>query len=137
VLFSRTEPSPGSRNHSVLLVDKSQLPADRCGYLPRYETVGVRGCQKPAWSSPTARCPPTRSSASSATASNWPCAPSRSPAAGSDALIASLEGAALDEKVARLHLNALGVKLTTLRPEQAAYIGVNVEGPYKPDHYRY
>ncbi|NML54084.1 adenosylhomocysteinase [Streptomyces sp. R302] len=43
----------------------------------------------------------------------------------------------LDEKVARLHLDALGVKLTTLRPEQAAYIGVKVEGPYKPDHYRY
>ncbi|MEU3510041.1 adenosylhomocysteinase [Streptomyces longwoodensis] len=43
----------------------------------------------------------------------------------------------LDEKVARLHLDALGVKLTTLRPEQASYIGVNVEGPYKPDHYRY
>jgi adenosylhomocysteinase len=43
----------------------------------------------------------------------------------------------LDEKVARLHLGALGVKLTTLRPEQAAYIGVPVEGPYKPDHYRY
>ncbi|MET9834960.1 adenosylhomocysteinase [Streptomyces sp. NPDC006385] len=43
----------------------------------------------------------------------------------------------LDEKVARLHLDALGVKLTKLRPEQAAYIGVEVEGPYKPDHYRY
>src|SRR3982751_88735 len=43
----------------------------------------------------------------------------------------------LDEKVARLHLDALGVKLTTLRPEQAAYIGVPVEGPFKPDHYRY
>ncbi|MEU6867596.1 adenosylhomocysteinase, partial [Streptomyces sp. NPDC046876] len=43
----------------------------------------------------------------------------------------------LDEKVARLHLDALGVKLTTLRPEQAAYIGVDVDGPYKPDHYRY
>ncbi|NED93323.1 adenosylhomocysteinase [Streptomyces sp. SID11233] len=43
----------------------------------------------------------------------------------------------LDEKVARLHLAALGVKLTTLRPEQAAYIGVEVEGPYKSDHYRY
>ncbi|MFD5771237.1 adenosylhomocysteinase, partial [Streptomyces sp. NPDC127049] len=43
----------------------------------------------------------------------------------------------LDEKVARLHLDALGVKLTTLRPEQAAYIGVPVDGPYKPDHYRY
>ncbi|MFJ5034176.1 adenosylhomocysteinase [Streptomyces sp. NPDC088560] len=43
----------------------------------------------------------------------------------------------LDEKVARLHLDALGVKLTTLRPEQADYIGVPVEGPYKPDHYRY
>jgi len=43
----------------------------------------------------------------------------------------------LDEKVARLHLAALGVKLTTLRPEQAAYIGVPVEGPYKPNHYRY
>ncbi|MFE4207326.1 adenosylhomocysteinase [Streptomyces goshikiensis] len=43
----------------------------------------------------------------------------------------------LDEKVARLHLDALGVKLTTLRPEQASYIGVDVAGPYKPDHYRY
>ncbi|MET9372691.1 adenosylhomocysteinase [Streptomyces sp. NPDC002992] len=43
----------------------------------------------------------------------------------------------LDEKVARLHLDALGVKLTELRPEQASYIGVPVEGPYKPDHYRY
>ena len=43
----------------------------------------------------------------------------------------------LDEKVARLHLDALGAKLTELRPDQAAYIGVPVEGPYKPDHYRY
>ncbi len=43
----------------------------------------------------------------------------------------------LDEKVARLHLDALGVKLTELSDEQAAYIGVPVEGPYKPDHYRY
>lgn len=44
---------------------------------------------------------------------------------------------ALDEKVARLHLPALGVELTTLTPEQAEYIGVPVEGPYKLDHYRY
>ncbi|SEH10254.1 adenosylhomocysteinase [Thermoleophilum album] len=43
----------------------------------------------------------------------------------------------LDEKVARLHLDALGVKLTKLTPEQAAYIGVPVDGPYKPEHYRY
>ncbi|MEV4893058.1 adenosylhomocysteinase [Nonomuraea sp. NPDC055795] len=43
----------------------------------------------------------------------------------------------LDEKVARLHLDALGVKLTTLTKEQAEYIGVDVEGPFKPDHYRY
>lgn len=43
----------------------------------------------------------------------------------------------LDEEVARLHLGQLGVKLTTLSPEQAEYIGVNVEGPYKPEHYRY
>ncbi|MGW1997990.1 adenosylhomocysteinase [Embleya sp. NPDC001921] len=43
----------------------------------------------------------------------------------------------LDEKVARLHLDALGVKLTTLTEEQAAYIGVKVEGPYKTDAYRY
>jgi adenosylhomocysteinase len=43
----------------------------------------------------------------------------------------------LDEKVARLHLDALGVRLTTLSKEQAAYIGVPVEGPYKADHYRY
>ena len=43
----------------------------------------------------------------------------------------------LDEKVARLHLDALGVKLTELTKEQADYIGVPVDGPYKPDHYRY
>jgi adenosylhomocysteinase len=43
----------------------------------------------------------------------------------------------LDEKVARLHLDALGVKLTQLTKEQAAYLGVPVEGPFKPDHYRY
>ena len=43
----------------------------------------------------------------------------------------------LDEKVARLHLDKLGVKLTKLSPEQAKYIGVPVDGPYKPDHYRY
>ncbi|PKL37841.1 MAG: adenosylhomocysteinase [Spirochaetae bacterium HGW-Spirochaetae-1] len=43
----------------------------------------------------------------------------------------------LDEEVARLHLGKLGVRLTRLRPEQAAYIGVSVDGPYKPDHYRY
>ena len=43
----------------------------------------------------------------------------------------------LDEKVARLHLDALGVRLTALTKEQAAYIGVPVDGPYKPDHYRY
>ena len=43
----------------------------------------------------------------------------------------------LDEKVARLHLGALGVKLTKLTPEQADYIGVPADGPYKPDHYRY
>jgi len=43
----------------------------------------------------------------------------------------------LDEKVARLHLGALGVKLTELTKEQAAYLGVAVEGPFKPDHYRY
>jgi len=43
----------------------------------------------------------------------------------------------LDEKVARLHLDALGVKLTKLSQDQADYIGVPVNGPYKPDHYRY
>ena len=43
----------------------------------------------------------------------------------------------LDEEVARLHLDALGVKLTTMSPEQADYLGVPVGGPYKPDHYRY
>jgi adenosylhomocysteinase len=43
----------------------------------------------------------------------------------------------LDEEVARLHLDQLGVSLTTLRPDQADYLGVPVEGPYKPDHYRY
>ena len=43
----------------------------------------------------------------------------------------------LDEEVARLHLEKIGVKLTTLTPKQAEYLGVPVEGPYKPDHYRY
>ncbi|MFI8425286.1 adenosylhomocysteinase [Streptomyces sp. NPDC085479] len=43
----------------------------------------------------------------------------------------------LDEKVARLHLDALGVRLTVLSDDQAAYLGVPVDGPYKPDHYRY
>ncbi len=43
----------------------------------------------------------------------------------------------LDEEVARLHLGALGVNLTELTPDQAEYLGMDVAGPYKPDHYRY
>ncbi|HNW78403.1 MAG TPA: adenosylhomocysteinase, partial [Candidatus Competibacteraceae bacterium] len=43
----------------------------------------------------------------------------------------------LDEKVARLQLKKLNAQLTTLRPDQAAYIGVPIEGPYKAEHYRY
>ncbi len=43
----------------------------------------------------------------------------------------------LDEEVARLHLDQLGVRLTRLTPEQAEYLGITIEGPYKPDHYRY
>jgi len=43
----------------------------------------------------------------------------------------------LDEKVARLHLDALGAKLTSMTAAQAEYLGVPAEGPYKPDHYRY
>jgi adenosylhomocysteinase len=43
----------------------------------------------------------------------------------------------LDEEVARLHLDQLGVKLTKLTQEQADYLGVPIDGPYKPDHYRY
>ncbi|MEO7050210.1 MAG: adenosylhomocysteinase, partial [Rhodanobacter sp.] len=43
----------------------------------------------------------------------------------------------LDEEVARLHLDKIGVKLTTLSAEQAKYLGVPVDGPYKPSHYRY
>ena len=43
----------------------------------------------------------------------------------------------LDEKVARLHLDRIGVKLSTLNEEQAAYIGVSPDGPFKPEHYRY
>jgi adenosylhomocysteinase len=43
----------------------------------------------------------------------------------------------LDEQVARVHLEALGGELTKMTKEQAEYIGVDVEGPYKPDHYRY
>jgi adenosylhomocysteinase len=43
----------------------------------------------------------------------------------------------LDEKVARLHLDRIGVKLSKLDAEQAAYIGVSPDGPFKPEHYRY
>src|SRR5436853_2578871 len=43
----------------------------------------------------------------------------------------------LDEKVARLHLDKLGAKLTKLTTEQASYLGIDANGPYKPDHYRY
>jgi adenosylhomocysteinase len=43
----------------------------------------------------------------------------------------------LDEEVARLHLEKIGVKLTKLTKKQADYIGVPVDGPYKPEHYRY
>ena len=43
----------------------------------------------------------------------------------------------LDEEVARLHLDQLGVKLTQLTPEQSEYLDIPVEGPYKPEHYRY
>jgi len=43
----------------------------------------------------------------------------------------------LDEEVARLHLEQLGVKLTVLTPEQSEYVGIPVEGPYKPEYYRY
>ena len=43
----------------------------------------------------------------------------------------------LDEKVARLHLEKIGVELETLRSDQADYIGVEVEGPFKPEYYRY
>ena len=43
----------------------------------------------------------------------------------------------LDEEVARLHLDKIGVKLTTLTTKQAEYLGVAPEGPYKPEHYRY
>jgi adenosylhomocysteinase len=43
----------------------------------------------------------------------------------------------LDEEVARLHLEKIGVKLTVLTPKQSQYLGVPAEGPYKPEHYRY
>jgi adenosylhomocysteinase len=43
----------------------------------------------------------------------------------------------LDEEVARLHLEQIGVKLTVLTPEQADYLGISADGPYKPEHYRY
>jgi adenosylhomocysteinase len=43
----------------------------------------------------------------------------------------------LDEEVARLHLEKIGVKLTRLSEKQAKYLGVSVDGPYKPEHYRY
>ena len=43
----------------------------------------------------------------------------------------------LDEEVARLHLDQLGVKLTRLTPAQAEYLGIDPDGPYKPEHYRY
>ena len=43
----------------------------------------------------------------------------------------------LDEKVARLHLGKLGASLTELRPDQSEYVGISVDGPFKPEHYRY
>ena len=43
----------------------------------------------------------------------------------------------LDEKVARLHLKKLGVEIDELKSDQAEYLGIPVEGPYKPEHYRY
>ena len=43
----------------------------------------------------------------------------------------------LDEKVARIHVEALGGELTTLTPEQAEYLDISAEGPYKPEYYRY
>ncbi len=43
----------------------------------------------------------------------------------------------LDEKVARLHLDKIGATLTTMTPEQADYVGLSVDGPFKPEHYRY
>jgi adenosylhomocysteinase len=43
----------------------------------------------------------------------------------------------LDEEVARLHLEKIGVKLTRLSKKQAEYLGISADGPYKPDHYRY
>jgi adenosylhomocysteinase len=43
----------------------------------------------------------------------------------------------LDEKVARMHLDALGARLTELTDDQADYLGIPKQGPYKPDHYRY
>ena len=46
-------------------------------------------------------------------------------------------GHARDKETARVHLEKIGVKLTRLTPEQAEYIGVPMDGPYKPDHYRY
>jgi len=48
-----------------------------------------------------------------------------------------LRAAPIDEQVVRLHLDHLGVKLTKLTKDQAEYIGVSVDGPYKPEHYRY
>ncbi|MCK5288464.1 MAG: adenosylhomocysteinase, partial [Candidatus Omnitrophica bacterium] len=43
----------------------------------------------------------------------------------------------LDEDVARYHLEKIGVKLSKLTPEQSKYLGINIDGPYKPEHYRY
>jgi len=52
-------------------------------------------------------------------------------------MIRTAEARVADEKVARIHVQALGGELTKLSKDQAEYIGVDVEGPYKPDHYRY
>ena len=54
-----------------------------------------------------------------------------------DKIADQISDAVLDERVARLHIDSLGVKLTELSKDQADYIGVPVEGPYKSDHYRY
>ena len=63
----------------------------------------------------------------------WPCGPSRRSIRWACTRLPKQ----LDEEVARLHLEKLGVKLTKLTPQQAEYLGVPADGPFKPEYYRY
>lgn len=63
VVLARTDPRPGPRGHSLVLVDRASADPARLTDLPRFGTVGMRGCNSAAWPSTNCRCPPPRCSA--------------------------------------------------------------------------